>query len=85
MCFNTTFVLKVSWVTIHRVCGEISVSRSIGDPDYKSFLPGVKVDAFFAWPDDHDQVRSNVNLFLFTPSLILKFKLIQMQSFLCYN
>ena len=43
-------------MTIHRVCGEISVSRSIGDPDYKSFTPGIKVDAFFAWPDDHDQV-----------------------------
>ena len=46
----------VSWVTIHRVCGEISVSRSIGDPDYKSFQPGEKVDAFFIWPEGHDQV-----------------------------
>ena len=69
--FNTTSAPQVSWVTIHRVCGEISVSRSIGDPDYKSFSPGVKVDAFFAWPDDHDQVYSNINLFLFTPSFIL--------------
>ena len=52
---------QVSWVTIHRVCGEISVSRSIGDPDYKSFIPGEKVDAFFIWPDGHDQVeRSTV-------------------------
>lgn len=48
---------QVSWVTIHRVCGEISVSRSIGDPDYKSFVPGEKVDAFFIWPDGHDQVQ----------------------------
>ena len=47
----------VSWVTIHRVCGEISVSRSIGDPDYKSFQPGEKVDAFFIWPEGHNQVR----------------------------
>jgi hypothetical protein len=46
----------VTWVTIHRVCGEIAVSRSIGDPDYKTFVPGEKVDAFFVWPDGHDQV-----------------------------
>jgi hypothetical protein len=51
---------QVSWVTIHRVCGEISVSRSIGDPDYKSFIPGEKVDAFFIWPDGHDQVQCSI-------------------------
>lgn len=28
---------RVQWVTIHRVCGELSVSRSIGDPDFKGF------------------------------------------------
>jgi hypothetical protein len=44
-------------VTIYRVCGEISVSRSIGDPDYKSYIPGAKVDAFFIWPEGHDQVH----------------------------
>ena len=55
----------VSWVTIHRVCGEISVSRSIGDPDYKSFQPGEKVDAFFIWPDGHNQVRIIYILILF--------------------
>ncbi len=27
----------MQWVTIHRVCGELSVSRSIGDPDFKGF------------------------------------------------
>ena len=69
----------LSFVTIHRVCGEISVSRSIGDPDYKSFQPGEKVDAFFIWPDGHNQVRIiyvlvlfvYINIFdVFTPSYI---------------
>ena len=47
---------KVSWVTIHRVCGELSVSRSFGDPDYKRFIPGAIVDAYFLWPENHNQV-----------------------------
>ena len=47
----------VSWVTIYRVCGEISISRSIGDPDYKTICPGERVDAFFLWPEGHDQVH----------------------------
>ena len=47
---------QVDWVTIYRVCGEIAVSRSIGDPDYKSFIPGEKVNAYFLWPETHDQV-----------------------------
>jgi len=45
-----------TWATIHRVCGEISVSRSIGDPDYKRFTPGQPVNAFFSWPQNHNQV-----------------------------
>jgi serine/threonine protein phosphatase PrpC len=48
---------EVTWVTIHRVCGELSVSRSIGDPDYKGFVPGAKADdSFFLWPQGHDQI-----------------------------
>lgn len=46
----------LSFVTINRVCGEISVSRSIGDPDYKRFTPGEVVNSPFLWPDKHDQV-----------------------------
>lgn len=47
---------QVNWVTINRVCGELAVSRSIGDPDYKSFQPGAKVDSCFLWPENHNQV-----------------------------
>ena len=47
---------QVNWVTINRVCGELAVSRSIGDPDYKSFEPGAKVDSCFLWPENHNQI-----------------------------
>jgi serine/threonine protein phosphatase PrpC len=47
---------QVNWTTIYRVCGELAVSRSIGDPDYKGFTPGEKVDAGFLWPENHAQV-----------------------------
>jgi serine/threonine protein phosphatase PrpC len=47
---------NMNWVTIYRVCGELAVSRSIGDPDYKGFVPGEKVDAYFGWPDGHKPV-----------------------------
>lgn len=47
---------KVTWVINHRVCGELAVSRSIGDPDYKSFTPGEVVTAPFLWPKDHNQI-----------------------------
>ncbi len=48
---------NMSWTTIHRVCGEISVSRSIGDPDYKNLVPGMKQeDWYFRWPEGHSQV-----------------------------
>jgi len=46
---------QVNWVTITRVCGELAVSRSIGDPDYKGFTPGAQVDALFNWPEGHTQ------------------------------
>lgn len=47
---------NMNWVTIHRVCGELAVSRSIGDPDYKTFVPGAPVEAFFSWPEGHTQI-----------------------------
>jgi hypothetical protein len=38
----------VQWVTIHRVCGELSVSRSIGDPDFKGFTAAAAANAHAA-------------------------------------
>ena len=68
---------QMTWTTIYRVCGEISVSRSIGDPDYKTFQPGIKKsDGFFIWPDGHDQVCCHSFSFclpLFSISFLLKF------------
>eukprot|EP00595_Chromulina_sp_UTEXLB2642_P002617 CAMPEP_0196761802 /NCGR_PEP_ID=MMETSP1095-20130614/1099_1 /TAXON_ID=96789 ORGANISM="Chromulina nebulosa, Strain UTEXLB2642" /NCGR_SAMPLE_ID=MMETSP1095 /ASSEMBLY_ACC=CAM_ASM_000446 /LENGTH=423 /DNA_ID=CAMNT_0042111777 /DNA_START=906 /DNA_END=2177 /DNA_ORIENTATION=- len=47
---------NLNWVVIHRICGEIAVSRSIGDPVYKNFIPGAVVDEFFSWPEGHDRI-----------------------------
>jgi serine/threonine protein phosphatase PrpC len=47
---------NVTYVKIHRVCSELSISRSIGDPDYKGVVPGEEVNAFFLWPDDHNKI-----------------------------
>jgi serine/threonine protein phosphatase PrpC len=44
---------NMQWVTIYRLCGELAVSRSIGDMDYKGFTKDQIVDAFFLWPDNH--------------------------------
>ena len=46
----------ITWTTINRVCGELAVSRSIGDPDYKGFIPGDRVTAYFCWPSGHSEV-----------------------------
>jgi serine/threonine protein phosphatase PrpC len=46
----------IQWVNIYRLCGELAVTRSIGDPDYKGFTPGEVVDAFFLWPDGHSKI-----------------------------
>ncbi len=45
----------VNWVTIHRVIGDIAVSRSIGDPDYKGFVAGEIVNELLSWPPGHDR------------------------------
>jgi hypothetical protein len=55
----------VTYVKIHRVCAELSISRSIGDPDYKGFIPGETCESFFLWPDDHSKVRVHHNICLF--------------------
>ena len=61
---------KVSWVTIHRVCGELAVSRSIGDPDYKRFIPNEKVESLFNWPEGHEEVFA-ADLVIPTPDVVI--------------
>lgn len=46
----------MQWVTIHRVCGELSVSRSLGDPDFKGVSVGEVSDAYFDFPEDHSRL-----------------------------
>eukprot|EP00903_Cladosiphon_okamuranus_P013952 g12976.t1 len=54
----------VRWTTITRVCGELAVSRSIGDRDFKGFTkrrleqgtegaPPLDMPVLFAWPHGH--------------------------------
>lgn len=47
---------NLDWVTISRVCGELAVSRSIGDPDYKRISKGEIVKSFFSWPENHNKI-----------------------------
>ena len=53
----------MTFVKIHRVCGELAVSRSIGDTLYKYFTPGEKVDVYFNWPEGHDEVWLRTGVF----------------------
>ncbi len=45
----------IDWVTIYRVCGDIAVSRSIGDIDYKGFSVPTSNELFLNWPPNHNQ------------------------------
>ncbi len=58
----------MNWVTIHRVCGEIAVARSIGDMNYKGLNLNSKLDDdMFRWPDQHNQVlRLHIYLLKFS-------------------
>jgi|TARA_B110000091_G_scaffold205164_1_gene240634 hypothetical protein len=51
---------KVGMVSIYRVNGEISVSRSFGDPDYKMGHCFPDLDKYFwGWPKDHSHAFTN--------------------------
>ena len=45
----------MQWTTIGRTCGELGVSRALGDPDFKGFGPNSHAappaELFFPWPD----------------------------------
>ena len=47
---------KINFVTINRLNGDLAVSRSIGDADYKNITPGEPVTLWFPWPDNHSQI-----------------------------
>lgn len=47
---------RIDWVVVYRICGEIAVSRSIGDPVYKHFTPGEPVQEYFSWPEGHSHI-----------------------------
>ncbi len=50
-------VANMNFVTINRVCGEMSIARSIGDSDYKVIPLGEPLpDWQFVWPPGHSQV-----------------------------
>ncbi len=47
---------NVNWITIERVAGDLAVSRSIGDRDYKGFNSGAETPSFFNFPEGHSRV-----------------------------
>ena len=63
----------VQWVTIARVCGELAVSRSFGDPDFKGFSPDSHAQApeelFFPFPEGHNRSFTR-DLVLAEPELL---------------
>jgi serine/threonine protein phosphatase PrpC len=61
---------NIDFVSIYRVCGDLAVTRSIGDPDYKSVIPGQPVTHWFPWPDGHDKIF-NADLVIPDPEMTL--------------
>ena len=60
---------QVKFVTIYRVCGDLAVTRSIGDPDYKNVTPGETVQQWFQWPETHSKTFHS-DLIIPTPEIV---------------
>ena len=60
---------QVKFVTIYRVCGDLAVTRSIGDPDYKNVTPGETVQQWFQWPETHTKTFQS-DLVIPTPEIV---------------
>jgi len=57
----------VQWVTISRVCGELAVSRSIGDPDFKDVVANGGYE-FLPYPEGHSK-QFSADLLLAEPEV----------------
>ncbi len=62
---------QIDWTSVHRVCGDVAVSRSIGDIDYKGFSapPGAVSYDYFNWPENHNR-RFLADLIIPNPEFI---------------
>lgn len=60
---------RVRLNVIHRVCGEVAVTRAIGDVDFKGWGNGTKQAPAFAYPPGHPR-KFTSDLLVATPDLV---------------
>jgi serine/threonine protein phosphatase PrpC len=54
---------------VYRVCGDLSVSRAIGDIDYKYRWGNILTSPYIAWPSEHSHTITS-DLIVATPDVI---------------